>query len=81
MTSGGTESIMLAMLAYRNLAYSKGIKDPEMIIPITAHAAFDKVISFLLSFICFYIKLLNYVCFIIQFRKKRLADNYPLYAY
>ncbi|VDN58737.1 unnamed protein product [Dracunculus medinensis] len=60
MTSGGTESIMLAMLAYRNLAYSKGIKDPEMIIPITAHAAFDKVISFLLSFICFYIKLLNY---------------------
>ena len=30
MTSGGTESIMLACKAYRDLAYSKGIKRPEM---------------------------------------------------
>ena len=42
MTSGGTESIMLACKAYRDLAYNKGIKKPEMVIPITAHAAFDK---------------------------------------
>ncbi|CUT99276.1 sphingosine 1 phosphate lyase 1 [Echinococcus multilocularis] len=42
MTSGGTESIMLACLAYRNRAYKLGIKEPEMVIPISAHAAFDK---------------------------------------
>ncbi|VDD77651.1 unnamed protein product [Mesocestoides corti] len=30
MTSGGTESLMLACLAYRNLAYKQGIKRPEM---------------------------------------------------
>ncbi|XP_029636366.1 sphingosine-1-phosphate lyase 1 [Octopus sinensis] len=42
VTTGGTESIMLACLAYRNRAYSKGIKIPEIIAPKTAHAAFDK---------------------------------------
>ena len=30
MTSGGTESIMLACKSYRDLAYEKGIKRPEM---------------------------------------------------
>ena len=30
MTSGGTESIMLACKAYRDLAYARGIKRPEM---------------------------------------------------
>lgn len=43
MTTGGTESIMLAMLAYRNRAYAKGIRDPEILVPVTSHAAFDKV--------------------------------------
>uniref|UniRef100_A0A915BA25 sphinganine-1-phosphate aldolase n=1 Tax=Parascaris univalens TaxID=6257 RepID=A0A915BA25_PARUN len=42
MTSGGTESILLAMLAYRNLANEKGTTEPQMVIPVTAHAAFDK---------------------------------------
>ncbi|RLD67720.1 MAG: aspartate aminotransferase family protein [Bacteroidetes bacterium] len=43
VSSGGTESIMLAMKAYRDWARDKkGIKKPEMIVPITAHAAFDK---------------------------------------
>uniref|UniRef100_A0A158R679 sphinganine-1-phosphate aldolase n=1 Tax=Syphacia muris TaxID=451379 RepID=A0A158R679_9BILA len=42
MTTGGTESIMLAMLAYRNKAYAEGNNDPEMLVPVTAHAAFDK---------------------------------------
>ncbi|CAH8560461.1 unnamed protein product [Schistosoma turkestanicum] len=41
-TSGGTESILLACLAYRQLAREHGIKHPNMIIPITAHPAFDK---------------------------------------
>ncbi|RJP47662.1 MAG: aminotransferase class V-fold PLP-dependent enzyme [Anaerolineaceae bacterium] len=43
VTSGGTESIMLAMKTYRDWARAtKGITQPEMIVPITAHAAFDK---------------------------------------
>ena len=43
LSSGGTESIMLAMKTYRDWAREKkGIIKPEMIVPITAHAAFDK---------------------------------------
>ncbi|XP_053307154.1 sphingosine-1-phosphate lyase 1 [Spea bombifrons] len=42
VTSGGTESILMACKAYRDLAYEKGIKDPEIIAPVSAHAAFDK---------------------------------------
>jgi glutamate/tyrosine decarboxylase-like PLP-dependent enzyme len=30
LTSGGTESIMMAMLACRNWARAKGIRKPEM---------------------------------------------------
>lgn len=46
MSSGGTESIMLACRAYRQLAYSKGIRKPEIVCPVTAHAAFDKAADF-----------------------------------
>jgi sphinganine-1-phosphate aldolase len=43
LSSGGTESIMLAMKTYRDWAReTKGITQPEMIAPVTAHAAFDK---------------------------------------
>lgn len=43
MTSGGTESIVLAVKAYRDWAMTeKGILYPEIIVPTTAHAAFDK---------------------------------------
>ncbi|MFX1534068.1 MAG: aminotransferase class V-fold PLP-dependent enzyme [Promethearchaeota archaeon] len=43
VTSGGTESILLAMKTYRDWAKDKkNITQPEMIIPSTAHAAFDK---------------------------------------
>ena len=42
ITSGGTESIFLACLAYRERAYKKGIKNPEIIIPVSAHSAFVK---------------------------------------
>ncbi len=43
VTSGGTESILLAMKSYRDYARDKkGIKRPEMIVPTTVHAAFDK---------------------------------------
>lgn len=46
MTHGGTESILLACYSYKNLGLSKGIINPEMIIPFTAHAAFDKAASY-----------------------------------
>ena len=43
VSSGGTESILLAMKTYRDRARDlKGISRPEMIVPVTAHAAFDK---------------------------------------
>ncbi len=42
MTSCGTESCMLAVKTYRDLGRAKGIKKPEMIIPETAHVAWDK---------------------------------------
>lgn len=43
VTSGGTESILLAMKTYRDWARErKGIRRPEIIAPTTAHAAFDK---------------------------------------
>jgi sphinganine-1-phosphate aldolase len=43
VSSGGTESILLAMKAYRDWARAtKGIAEPEIIAPTTAHAAFDK---------------------------------------
>lgn len=43
LSSGGTESILLAMKTYRDRARAeRGIRRPEMVLPVTAHAAFDK---------------------------------------
>ncbi|MBZ4400097.1 aminotransferase class V-fold PLP-dependent enzyme [Myxococcus faecalis] len=43
MSSGGTESIMLAIKTYRDWAReTKGITKPEMVAPSSAHPAFDK---------------------------------------
>uniref|UniRef100_A0AAY5K3T4 sphinganine-1-phosphate aldolase n=1 Tax=Esox lucius TaxID=8010 RepID=A0AAY5K3T4_ESOLU len=42
VTSGGTESILMACKAYRDLARERGVKHPEIIAPISVHAAFDK---------------------------------------
>ncbi len=47
VTSGGTESILLAMKTYRDFARVKrNIKKPELIVPVTAHAAFDKACQY-----------------------------------
>jgi glutamate/tyrosine decarboxylase-like PLP-dependent enzyme len=47
VTSGGTESILLSMKAYRDFAKKKkGINEPEIILPISAHAAFDKAANY-----------------------------------
>ncbi|AYY13438.1 aspartate aminotransferase family protein [Actinobacteria bacterium YIM 96077] len=44
MTSGGTESMILAVKAYRDRARAERpeITDPEMVVPVTAHPAFLK---------------------------------------
>lgn len=43
LTSGGTESILMAMKVYRDWAREKrGITDPEVVLPASAHVAFDK---------------------------------------
>ena len=45
VTSGGTESILLAMKAYRDRARSRArrrVTRPEVVAPATAHVAFDK---------------------------------------
>lgn len=48
MSSGGTESILLACRAYRNYAKEvKGIVKPNMVLPVSAHTAFDKAADYL----------------------------------
>ncbi len=43
VTSGGTESIIMAMKAYRD---SAGFSTPEMVLPDSAHVAFDKAAAY-----------------------------------
>ena len=49
LTSGGTESIMLAVKTARDMARvtRPHVKEPEMILPKTAHAAFHKAAHYL----------------------------------
>ncbi len=42
MTTGGTESILLAVKAARGRGRERGVTAPEMVLPTTAHAAFEK---------------------------------------
>jgi len=47
MTTGGTESIIMACKAYRDYARTeRGIYHPEIVIPVTAHPAFDKAAAY-----------------------------------
>ncbi|KAJ3416545.1 hypothetical protein HDV05_001282 [Chytridiales sp. JEL 0842] len=47
ITSGGTESLLMAIKTYREMGRAlKGITEPEMIAPVTIHAAFDKAASY-----------------------------------
>lgn len=48
-TSGGTESIMLAVKAARDWAKKRrpDVERPEILVPVTAHAAFHKAASYL----------------------------------
>lgn len=48
-TTGGTESILLAMKAARDWAraHRPAVAEPEIVLPITAHAAFHKAAAYL----------------------------------
>ncbi|CAI5507488.1 unnamed protein product [Closterium sp. Naga37s-1] len=47
MTSGGSESILMAVKAARDyMCAKKGITRPEMIVPVSAHAAYDKAAEY-----------------------------------
>jgi len=47
VSSGGSESIQLAMKTYRDHARAtRGITEPQMVVPISAHAAFDKAAQY-----------------------------------
>ena len=48
MTSGGSESIMMAIKTYRDFyrAHKPQVTKPEMIVPISIHPAFDKAASY-----------------------------------
>ncbi|XP_058061230.1 sphingosine-1-phosphate lyase [Anopheles bellator] len=48
MTTGGTESIMMACKAYRDYARElRGITKPNMVLSVTAHSGFDKAAKYL----------------------------------
>ena len=42
VTSGGTESLLLAVKAARSRGRERGVTAPEMVVPASAHAAFEK---------------------------------------
>ncbi|XP_018790142.1 PREDICTED: sphingosine-1-phosphate lyase [Bactrocera latifrons] len=47
MTTGGTESILMACKAYRDYALeTRNVQRPNMIVPRTVHAAFDKAAQY-----------------------------------
>jgi sphinganine-1-phosphate aldolase len=47
VTSGGTESCLLAVKTYRDMARSqRGVRRPEMVLPVTAHVAWFKAAEY-----------------------------------
>jgi sphinganine-1-phosphate aldolase len=48
VTSGGTESLLLACKAYRDYArFERGTRRPTILLPVSAHAGFDKAAQLL----------------------------------
>jgi sphinganine-1-phosphate aldolase len=42
MTSGGTESILMSMLVNRERAQARGVERPQIVVPASAHPAYNK---------------------------------------
>ena len=47
LSSGGTESILIALYTYRERARERGIDAPEVVACITVHPALDKACHYL----------------------------------
>lgn len=48
MTTGGTESLIMACKAYRDYARAeRGVTQPNIVMPVTAHSGFDKAAQYL----------------------------------
>lgn len=46
LTTGGSESILLALKAYKEQGLKRGIDEPEALIPLSAHPAFAKACNY-----------------------------------
>ncbi|KAJ3046008.1 hypothetical protein HDV00_003756 [Rhizophlyctis rosea] len=47
VTSGGTESLLMAVKTYRDMAREvRGVTEPEMVVPTTVHVAIDKAAQY-----------------------------------
>lgn len=46
VTSGGTESCLLAVKTYRDMARQRGVTRPQMVLPVTAHVAWFKAAEY-----------------------------------
>lgn len=52
MTTGGTESLIMACKAYRDYAvHERGVTKPNIVMPVTAHSGFDKAAQYLGLFV------------------------------
>ena len=47
MTTGGTESILMALKTARDWGRARGISAPEVVLPLSVHPAFDKAAHYL----------------------------------
>jgi len=75
VTSGGTESIFLAMKTYRDYARKKfAINEPEIILPVSAHAAFHKSAEYL-GIRIKYVKLDEQFCANVEEIKEKISDK------
>ena len=46
VSSGGTDSILLAMKVYRDRGRLNGVTQPNLVVPTSAHAAFEKACQY-----------------------------------
>lgn len=81
MTSGGTESILMACKAYRDYGLRvRGIEKPVMVIPRTAHAAFDKAAAYLGIHIK-HIDVDDHMCVDIKSMERAISKNTVMVIY
>lgn len=82
MTSGGTESILMACKAFRDYGREiKGIIKPEIVVPTTVHAAFDKAAQYFKMKVR-YIPIDNKTCQVdLKKFKKAINSNTVLVSY